>query len=125
MSEILVVSNDRVGLACMLGAMETAGYRATGVSTFEEANQLLSDHRPDLVMADERLGAFNGLHVLMRARSRHPGLRTIVMTPTRNRALNADARSLHIECLVRSENPSDWLASICGAGQQDDVCTTR
>lgn len=125
MSEILVVSNDRVGLASMLAVIETAGYRATGVSTFEEANQLLSDHRPDLVIADERLGAFNGLHVLMRARSKHPGLRTIVMTPRRNHALNADARSLDIECLVRSENPSDWLASICGLGQQEDVCPAR
>ncbi len=112
MTQILVVSNDAVGLANTVSVLSDAGYHTSGASTFQEAMQLLSDRSPDLVIADERLGAFNGLHVILRARVEDPDVTAIVTTPVRDHALEADARSLNVECMVKPQNPAGWLEPI-------------
>ena len=112
MSEILVVSNDDVGLAHTLTVLSEAGHQASGASTFEDASRLLVNRSPDLVITDECLGNFNGLHVIMRARARHPDVLAIITTPVKSRGLEADARSLNVECLLKPRDPADWVASI-------------
>jgi len=112
MSQILVVTNDNVGLTAILDVLTGAGYRAAGASTFEDAKRFLAGRSPDLVIADERLGAFNGLHLLMTARADHPDVRTIVTTPLKDRGLEADARSLKVQCMVKPQSPEEWLAPI-------------
>ena len=115
MAHILVVSSDRDGLGPMLGVLNDAGYQASAASTFEQAREELADGTPDLVIADERLGAFNGLHVLLAARASRPEVGAIVTTPVANRALEADARLLNVDCLITPQHPADWLASITRA----------
>ena len=112
MSQIFVVSNDDAGLTAMLGVLAEAGYSATGATTFEEAQQRLAGESPDVVIADERLGAFNGLHVLLTARAEHPCADLIVTTADRNRALEADARSLNVHCIVKPRNVAEWVGPI-------------
>jgi DNA-binding NtrC family response regulator len=112
MSQILVVSSDNADLTAMLGVFASAGYSATGATTFEEAQWRLSTESPDLVIADERLGAFNGLHVLLTARAERPDTRGIITTPVANRGLEADARSLNVTCMVKPQTPSEWLGPI-------------
>ncbi len=112
MSQIFVVSNDDTDLTAMLGVLANAGYSATGATTFEEAQQRLANESPDVVIADERLGAFNGLHVLLTARAEHPYADLIVTTTDRNRGLEADARSLNVHCMVKPRNLADWVAPI-------------
>jgi len=112
MSQIFVVSNDDTDLTAMLGVLANAGYSATGATTFEEAQQRLASESPDVVIADERLGAFNGLHVLLTARSEHPYADLIVTTPNRNLGLEADARSLNVHCVVKPRDFADWVAPI-------------
>jgi DNA-binding response OmpR family regulator len=112
MSQILVVTTDDAGLTAMLGVLASAGYSASGATTFEEAQQRLASESPDVVIADERLGAFNGLHVLLTARSEHPYADLIVTTPSRNRGLEADARSLNVHCVVKPRDHAEWVAPI-------------
>jgi DNA-binding NtrC family response regulator len=112
MSQILVVSADSDGLNATLNVLGSAGYCATGASSFEDARAKLADRSPDLVIADERLGAFNGLHVIMTARAEHPGVSAIVTTPAKNRGLEADARGLNVLCMVKPRNVTEWLAAI-------------
>jgi DNA-binding NtrC family response regulator len=115
MSHILVVSNDDADLAQTLSVLSNAGYQASGASTFDAATRLLATRSPDLVITDECLGNFNGLHVIMRARARHPEVLGIVTTPVRSRGLEADARSLNVECMLKPQNPAEWVASISRA----------
>ena len=112
MSQILVVSTDGVGLNALLDVFGSAGYCASGAASFEEARAKLADSAPDLVIADERLGAFNGLHVIMTARAEHPGVSAIVTTRVKNRGLEADARSLDVQCMVAPRNAAEWLAPV-------------
>ena len=78
----------------------------------ERATRLLAQGSPDFVIADGRLGAFNGLHIIMRARAAHPETGAIVTTTTKDRGLEADARSLNVECMVKPKNPAEWLEPI-------------
>src|ERR1700730_11985789 len=112
MSQILVVNNDGVRLTHVLNALTAAGYRARGASTFEEATRALADSTPDLVIADERLGAYNGLHVILRARAENPDVSAIVTTLEKNRGLEADARRLNVECVIQPHDPAEWLEPI-------------
>ena len=87
MSQILVVStvrNERLG---MLGVLRGAGHRVRGASSFDEAKRMLATMSPDLVIADERLDAYNGLHILLRARSENPNVSAIVVTAAKARGL--------------------------------------
>jgi DNA-binding NtrC family response regulator len=112
MSQILVVSSDGIGLTYVLNVLRAAGHCASGALTFEAANRALADGTPDLVIADERLGPYNGLHVLLRARAENPDVNAIVTTPVKNHGLEADARSLNIQCLIKPQSPSEWLEPI-------------
>ena len=112
MIRILVVSNDVVGLTQTLSVLGEAGYHVTGASSFEEARQLVATGSTDLVIADQRLGQFNGLHVILRARAQSPSLSAIVTTRASDRGFENEARSLHVECIVTPKNPRGWLAPV-------------
>jgi DNA-binding response OmpR family regulator len=79
---------------------------------FEEAKRFLANASPDLVIADECLGPFNGLHIIMRARAVDPDVSAIVTTRVKSRGLEADARSLNVEWMLKPETPQEWLAPI-------------
>ena len=125
MTKVLVVSNDVAGLSATLDVLGHAGYRASGASTFEEARRLLAAGSPDLVIADQRLGEFNGLHVILRARAARPDLSAIVTTGAVDRGFEADARRLDVECVVKPRNPKGWLAPIKKALTRDRLVASR
>jgi CheY-like chemotaxis protein len=75
MSQILIVSHDGNNVAAMLNVLDTAGYDASATTSFEDARRVLADDSPDLVIADERLGDFNGLHIIMTRARRSPQCR--------------------------------------------------
>jgi|SRR5262245_21231588 len=112
MAQIFVVSSDTANLLAMLGVFKHAGYTATGVTTFEEAQRRLAHETPQLVIADERLGLFNGLHVLLTARAKYPTADLVVTTPMFSRGLEHDARSLNVRCIVKPDNVEDWIEPI-------------
>ena len=112
MPKILVVSTVRDERLRVVRALKAAGYRVRGASTFHEAKRLLGEVSPDLVVADERLEAYNGLHILLKARAENPHVRALVLTAASGRGLEADARRLHVECAIKPQNPAEWLALV-------------
>jgi len=66
-SQIVIVEDDdaaREGLAALL---EDAGYAVRSTATFAEGRQLLAEQAPDLLIADVRLGRYNGLQLVATA----------------------------------------------------------
>jgi len=64
---ILIVDDDRAtreGLALLL---TEAGYHPLTASTVPSALQVLAERQPDVLIADVRLGAYNGLHLVAMA----------------------------------------------------------
>ena len=112
---ILVVTNDDDRLAILLRTLSGAGYRASGALTFAEAKQSLGDRSPDLVIADERLGPFNGLHLIVLGRAHDPRMKAIVTSRSRDLGLESEAKRLNVECLYEPMDPAEWLVSISKA----------
>jgi len=106
--KILVVSSDKKALKTMLDVLSGAGYDANGATTFAEAKQLLGERSPDLLIADERLEAFNGMHLILRGRHFEPELQAIVVSASENAGLDAEARRLNIPSVVRPSDATEW-----------------
>ena len=102
-SAILVVSPDNARLAATIQMLSNAGYRTSGTTTFEDGKRRLDTTRPDLVIADERLGEFNGLHLILHGRAGRPDMAGIVTTPTRVAGLEADAQRLEVDYFVTGD----------------------
>ena len=109
MATILIVDDHRgtrLGLAEMLG---DAGYAVVTTGTFQEARDLLRDEPPDLLIADVRLGSFNGLQLVISGQHRIPA---IVITGYADPVLEAEARRGGAEYLVKPFDPERLLTMI-------------
>ena len=87
-------------------------YDPTVVAGFEDALKMLKAEAFDVVVAAERLGTHNGLHLAIRARTERPVVAIVTCTDP-DRLLEIDARELGATCLVAPWlNPADFLAVI-------------
>lgn len=72
-STVLVVDDDHDVLGLLEYWLAEAGYDVVACSRFEAAHTYLSTHVPDALIAEVRLGAFNGLQLaLFVSQSRRP-----------------------------------------------------
>jgi DNA-binding response OmpR family regulator len=90
---VLLVDSDVDALATAEGWLKEANYETTTATTFAGAKAAISAGPFDVLIADVRLGAYNGIHLALLARSRARQLRTIVTHAERCGALKADAHS--------------------------------
>ncbi len=100
---ILIVDDDeptRTGLAMLLGEV---GHETVTASNVPDAIKLLSEIRPDLLLVDIRLDAYNGLHLVA---MRPEPIPAIVLTGFADPAIEADARHLGAEFLLKPVSPS-------------------
>jgi DNA-binding NtrC family response regulator len=71
---IVLVNTDREVLKGTEVNLTRAGLAVAAVSSFAEARTLLRRAEPDGLVADLRLGAFNGLHLAIESSVRRPGM---------------------------------------------------
>ena len=103
MQKILIVDDDqptRAGLAMLL---ENAGYEAITAGTVPVALKLLAEEHPDLLIVDIRLDEYNGLQLVAMRKEPIPA---IVLTGYPDPALEADARQLGAEYLLKPVEPA-------------------
>jgi CheY-like chemotaxis protein len=106
---ILVVEDDtatRRGLAALLTG---AGYEVTETGSMTEALSQLAENTPDLVITDLRLAEFNGLYLAAVNPQRIP---VIIVTGYADRGLEAEARELGADFLLKPIKPSQLLAVV-------------
>ena len=96
MDSVLIVDSHAPVLAKTVEAFAQAGYAAVGASTFKTAKRLLHAHPPDVLIAEVRLGAFNGLHLALLGRRNNPTMTTIVTHSPADRGLELDAHGLNV-----------------------------
>ena len=106
---VLIVEDDlatRVGLQELL---VSAGYTAIVAADFREGRRVLEQEHPDLLIVDLRLQGFNGLQLL------HVNPRpipTIVVTGFPDDVLQADARRLGAEYMIKPIDPRKLLGLV-------------
>ena len=103
---ILVVDQHPLEVERLVRPLQHAGYQVTGATTFEAARQTLAEHPPHLLIASERLGLFNGLHLIVRGRVDHPEMAAIVTAGSKDPVLEAEAETYGAACVVAPRNSS-------------------
>jgi two-component system response regulator RegA len=78
---ILVVDEDAAAVAKLVATLAEAGFATTGAQTFRDASKILSPSDPSILIANVRLGAYNGLHLLLRGQAEHPQMLGIIIGP--------------------------------------------
>jgi DNA-binding NtrC family response regulator len=110
-ASILVVDTNAAGRAEVIDPLFTAGYHVTAAASFDEAKARLTENPPDLLITEIRLGAFNGLQLVMRARVRH-FIPAIVVTAFHDPVLEAEATRQRAGYLAKPLNIPDFLIAV-------------
>ena len=111
---ILIVEDDREALAAWVELLRAAGYAVTGAATFEEARGALTA-APDLLITEVRLGAYNGLHLVVRARSQSPHTAAIVLTAFPDAVIKAEAERMNAIYVEKPVDDQRLLAAVADA----------
>lgn len=111
---ILVVDHDPEQLAATEDVLRRRGYRVKEATTFQDARRLLALEPPDLLIADVRLGAFNGLHLLVTSRPNRP-MAAIITCVAADPVLEAEAKRHGAVYLVKPISSSVLLSTVSDA----------
>jgi two-component system, cell cycle response regulator DivK len=106
---ILIVEDDEASRRGLRQLLSHAGYTVLSASTFDEGKYAAAEGAPDLLIADVRLGAFNGLQLVAAARQAVP---TIIVTGFPDPVLEAEALRLGARYMTKPIEPSTLLALI-------------
>ena len=115
---ILLVDADRAALNRTEALLSGEGHLVVAVSSFQEAKRLLYSLSPDLLIADVRLDAFNGLHLAVRSRIDYPGLPVIITHASPDPVLEGESKRQGATFVVNPlENP-EFLSRVQSAIEQ-------
>jgi two-component system response regulator GlrR len=108
-ASILVVDDDPPLRGWFQHVLSDAGYRVTLASTFDVGQRALRAESPDLLIADVRLGAHNGLQLVATA---PPGIASIIVTGFADLVLEAEALRLGAHYVIKPISADDLLALV-------------
>ena len=98
--DVLVVSSDAAAGTQLTKALWGAGFHAIQAGSYLQARRILSTELPRLLIADVRLGDFNGLNLAWHRELTFPGP-SIITDVSHDPVLAAEARKLDAPYLVR------------------------
>lgn len=101
MSSLLLVDDDLSLLGALSRFLADSGFDVVPCSTFEDAKREIALLRPDIVVTDVRLGAFNGLQLALLARDVREDVRIVVFSGFDDPVLKEEARRLGAIYLVK------------------------
>ena len=120
-SKVLIVDDDKTTREGLAEFLEEAGYEAVAVGTFEDATRVLRTAPPDLLIADVRLGPFNGLQLVISSPQPIPA---IIITGFADPVLEADARRRGADYVLKPVSPArllDLVAQKLAAARPDSA----
>ena len=112
---VLVVAADPIERSNTVRVLREAGYRVSCAGNFDEGKQLLAFEHPDLLITDLRLGAYIGLHLILRSRANHPAMAALITAPAADPVLAAEATRQNARFLVRPLSDGDLLSAVAGS----------
>ena len=108
---VLIVDDDRAILGLVEQWLTAAGYSVVACDRFETAKQHLADAQPDVLLTDVRLGAFNGLQLVILAKEMGPHT-AVVMSAFDDPMLRKDANLCGAGYLTKPFTRDQVLAAL-------------
>jgi len=109
---VLLVDDDRQVLRGLSDMLEADGYDIVSCDRFTDAKAYLAEQRPDLMITDVRLGAYNGLQLALYARARHRAMPVIVLTGFEDPTLREEAERSGAVFLIKPLRRDQLLATM-------------
>jgi ActR/RegA family two-component response regulator len=110
--QVLIVESNREAMDAMATALTASGFAPTLADDFEHATFLLRTGAFPFLVTAERLGAHNGLHLVLRAKANRPAIVTVVTTTKADPLLEAEAGMFGALCVVTPwDHPADLIAA--------------
>jgi len=110
--QVLVVDDDHSLLRLVSQWLTGGGFSVVACDSFEEARRELALHPPDVLLTDLRLGAFNGLQLVILANEQHPQPLTVVMSAYDDPTLREEAERCGARYLLKPFSSQAVLSSI-------------
>jgi CheY-like chemotaxis protein len=107
--KILVVDDNDAARTGLVQILERAEFEVYSAATFTDGRAALLKEEPHLLIADVRLGEFNGLQLLASRTRQTPA---IIVTGYPDSVLEADARRMGADYLVKPVSPVALLELI-------------
>jgi DNA-binding NarL/FixJ family response regulator len=98
----------------LVEALHGLGMVVNEADDFHRARDVLASTRPDILITELRLGAYNGLHLVLRCKAARPEAKAMVLTRAADPVLKQEAAQLDAELVVKGQDAA-WLASIVAA----------
>jgi DNA-binding NtrC family response regulator len=106
--EVVLVDDD-LGFVETFGALlRHEGYSVATEFTLSGALRYLTNHTPDVLITDVRLGSQNGWQLAKYATQHHPELRVIVVTALADH-MDAEAEYWHLPVFLKPFDPDELL----------------
>ena len=109
---VVLVDDDPNFVRIVTTLLTQSGYEVTPFAQFEAARNYLLTSTPDVIMSDVRLGAFNGLQLVLLVKLNHPETTAIVLTGFDDPVLRAEAQRAGAHYLVKPVHFSELLAKL-------------
>ncbi len=116
---VLVVESNARDLVDTVNLLRSVGYQVAQASGFHQGKRLLESNPPDLLIAGVKLGAYNGLHLIVRAHAKHPEMASILTSDAVDPVLEAEAGKQHAIYLNRPWRRQDLFRAIMYSFETD------
>lgn len=118
----VVVDADQTELLKTERALEEAGFVVVALDSFAEAKAVLVAISPEIIVADIKLKAFNGLHLAALSAVARPGVPFVATHSVHDPVLEADARQLGAVYVLKTDSRSELreaVAALAGAQRRE------
>jgi DNA-binding response OmpR family regulator len=108
----LVVDSDFGSVHTLAQALRQEGLDVFEATSFQEGKFLWSTQSPDILIVDIRLGQFNGLQRLMRARSDRPDILAFITSSFADPVLEAETRRFGGLFMIKPVDPGVMVKAL-------------
>ena len=112
---VLIVDWREDELARLVRIVRATGYQAASASCFEDAQRMLAALAPSVLLTSVKLGRYNGLHLVVRARMSRPELSAIVTHHEFDAVLEAEANRQDARFVVQPCSPDVLMGHVNAA----------
>jgi two-component system, response regulator RegA len=116
---VLIVDTDARIVRGFAQSLRAVGYKVFEATSFEDGKRLWLEHLPAVLVVDVRLGQFNGLQLVMRARSDRPLVKAIVTSPFADPVLEAETQRFGGTFMIKPVSSPQIVFAVENAASSD------
>ncbi len=116
-SRVLVVDDQPEVMRLLVQFLVLEGHDVVGETEFEPARRFIDTTPPDVLVTDVRLGAYNGLQLVLHMRTARPDAPVVVLSAWDDAMLRQEAARLGAQYRTKPISRSELTEAIAAAGR--------